>query len=86
MREFSCPLRVSTKGGGATRSTEVEEVKDCSLRVQKGNTDWGNSLTATLMKKLLSLALIAVMAFVVGCKPAEETPPVAPGTNAPAAP
>jgi len=36
------------------------------------------------MKKLLSLAVIAIVTFVAGCNKAEE-PGAAPSTNAPAA-
>ena len=46
--------------------------------------DWENKLSTTLMKKLLSLALIAMVAFVAGCNKAED-PAAATGTNAPAA-
>jgi hypothetical protein len=82
---FSCPGRVSKKGvGGFSRacSNRIEEVKDCSLRVQMGNTDWENRLTTTLMKTLFSLALIAALAFMVGCKPADSTTTPPAGTNA----
>ena len=46
--------------------------------------DWEDKLSTTLMKKLLSLALVAIVTFVVGCNKAEETP-AAGGTNAPMA-
>jgi hypothetical protein len=45
--------------------------------------DWEDKLITTLMKKLFSLVLIAMLALVAGCnKPAETTTPA--GTNAPA--
>jgi len=46
--------------------------------------DWEDKLTTTLMKKLLSLVLIAIVAFVAGCKPADSGAGAG-GTNAPAA-
>jgi len=39
----------------------------------------------TIMKKLFSLALIAIVAFVAGCNKAADTS-TTPSTNAPAAP
>jgi hypothetical protein len=45
--------------------------------------DWEDKLTTTLMKKLFSLVLIAIVAFVAGCNKQDSgTPPA--GTNAPA--
>ena len=45
--------------------------------------EWEDKLTTTLMKKLFSLVLIAIVAFVAGCKPADSTTAPA-DTNAPA--
>jgi hypothetical protein len=52
--------------------------------VQESKAGQENKLSTTIMKKLFSLALIAIVAFVAGCKPADSgtTPP---STNAPAA-
>jgi hypothetical protein len=44
--------------------------------------DWEDKLSTTLMKKLFSLALIALVAFVAGCnKPADSTAPATSGTS-----
>jgi hypothetical protein len=58
-----------------------------NLRVQEGLSGQGDNLTTTLMKKLVYLALLSAMAFVVGCNKAEDTSAPAGATNAtPAAP
>jgi hypothetical protein len=50
--------------------------------VQERRIDWENKLSTTLMKKLFSLALIALVAFVAGCnKPADSTAPATSGTS-----
>jgi hypothetical protein len=48
-----------------------------------GTIDWEDKLNTTLMKKLFSLVLIALVAFVAGCNKAEDTSATG-GTNAPA--
>jgi hypothetical protein len=66
------PAQSESKGSG------------CFLWVQEEQIDWEDKLMTTPMKKLLSLAVIAIVAFVAGCNKPADTGAAAGGTNAPA--
>jgi hypothetical protein len=53
--------------------------------VQEQQIDWRTNSPTTLMKKLFSLVLIAIVAIVAGCNKPDDGSKAA-GTNAPAKP
>ena len=70
--------------GSITGTVPTESIvgnASCGCRKPKRRED---KLSTTLMKKLFSLVLIAVVAFVAGCNKTETGGGAPAGTNAPA--
>ena len=61
----------------------VRRGRECFLWVQGEQFDWEDKLTTTLMKKLLSLAMLALVTMViVGCEKKAEDPTAGAGAAA----